>query len=51
VVGEITIGSVLRNLGCRMTDGQRWRRVARPDDSGPRGWVAGRYLRESSYQP
>lgn len=50
-VGEISNGSVLRNLGCRMTDGQRWCQVARPDDSGPGGWVAGRYLRESSYQP
>lgn len=51
VVGEIGNGSVLRNLGCRMTDGQRWCHVARPDGSGHQGWVAGRYLRESAYQP
>jgi hypothetical protein len=51
VLGELANGSVLRNLGCRMSGGQRWCQVARPDDSGPGGWVAGRYLRESSYQP
>jgi hypothetical protein len=51
VLGELANGSVLRNLGCRMAGGQRWCQVARPDDSGPKGWVVGRYLRESSYQP
>ena len=51
VVGEIGNGSVLRNLGCRMPGGQRWCQVARPEDPGSQGWVAGRYLRESSYQP
>lgn len=51
VVGEIGNGSVMRNLGCKMAGGQRWCRVARPEDPGSKGWVAGRYLRESSYQP
>jgi hypothetical protein len=51
VVGEIGNGSILRNLGCRMSGEQRWCQVARREDPGPRGWVAGRYLRESSYQP
>lgn len=51
VVGEIGIGSVMRNLGCKMAGGQRWCQVARPEDLGSKGWVAGRYLRESSYQP
>jgi hypothetical protein len=51
VVGELGNGSVMRNLGCKMAGGQRWCRVARPQDSGSQGWVAGRYLRESSYQP
>ncbi|WP_295385052.1 SH3 domain-containing protein [uncultured Thiodictyon sp.] len=51
VVGEIRNGSVLRNLGCRMSGKQRWCHVARPQDSTANGWVAGRYLRESSYQP
>lgn len=40
-------GTVLRNLGCRNTRGQRWCRVERPDGPAPRGWVNGRYLRES----
>jgi hypothetical protein len=51
VVGEIGNGSVMRNLGCRMSGEQRWCQVARPEDPGSKGWVAGRYLRESSYQP
>ena len=51
VVGEIGNGSILRNLGCRMSGEQRWCHVARPEDSTSKGWVAGRYLRESSYQP
>jgi hypothetical protein len=51
VVGEIGNGSVMRNLGCKMAGGQRWCRVARPQDPGSQGWVAGRYLRESSHQP
>jgi hypothetical protein len=51
VVGELGNGSVMRNLGCTMTGDQRWCQVARPEDPGFRGWVAGRYLRESSYQP
>jgi hypothetical protein len=51
VLGELGNGSVLRNLGCKMADGQRWCRVARPEDTRSEGWVAGRYLRESSYQP
>jgi uncharacterized protein YraI len=51
VVGEIGNGSILRNLGCRMSGEQRWCNVARPEDSTSEGWVAGHYLRESSYQP
>lgn len=51
VVGKLGNGDVLRNLGCTLTDGQRWCRVARPDNPAFEGWVAGRYLRESSYQP
>ncbi len=50
-VGEIDNGAVVRNLGCKMAGGQRWCQVARPEDARSKGWVAGRYLRESSYQP
>ncbi len=42
-------GSILRNKGCRMVDGGRWCKVERPDNQAVQGWVAGRYLRESSY--
>lgn len=49
-MGDARNGDVLRNRGCQMTDGQRWCGVERPDGSG-RGWVAGRYLRESSGAP
>lgn len=51
VVDELDEGDVVRNLGCKLVQGHRWCRVARPDDNRPKGWVAGRYLRESSYQP
>jgi hypothetical protein len=41
-------GTVLRNHGCEMHAGQRWCRVSMRDAPSRRGWVAGRYLRESS---
>ena len=41
-------GAVLRNHGCEIHGGQRWCQVSMQDDPGRRGWVAGRYLRESS---
>jgi hypothetical protein len=51
VVDELDEGDVVRNLGCKPVAGQRWCRVARPDDARTQGWVAGHYLRESSDQP
>ncbi|TCT21363.1 SH3 domain-containing protein [Thiobaca trueperi] len=50
-IDELNEGDVVRNLGCKRVDGQRWCQVARSDDDRTRGWVAGRSLRESSYQP
>ena len=41
-------GTVLRNHGCALHGGQRWCQVSLRDDPSRRGWVAGRYLRESS---
>jgi hypothetical protein len=41
---------VLRNHGCKIQGGQRWCQVSLRDDPSRRGWVAGRYLRESSQQ-
>ena len=40
-------GTVVRNLGCRMTEGRRWCEVAQLG-GGVTGWAAGRYLRESA---
>ena len=40
-------GTLLKNLGCKNTHGQKWCEVQRPDDTAMRGWVNGRYLRES----
>jgi hypothetical protein len=47
LVAKFATRTVLRNLGCKNTHGQRWCRVERSDDPSMRGWVNGRYLRES----
>lgn len=44
VIGKLSEGTVVRNLGCRMTGSQRWCQV---ETAYGAGWVAGRYLRES----
>lgn len=48
LVARFPNGTVLKSFGCKNTRGQRWCRVARPDDATIRGWVNGRYLREGS---
>jgi hypothetical protein len=48
VVMEFLNGVKLRNLGCRLSGGQKWCRVERPEDPSVRGWLVGRYLREAS---
>ncbi|WP_245749426.1 SH3 domain-containing protein [Gemmobacter aquatilis] len=45
VLGSLGEGEVIRNLGCRMEGGGRWCQVS---TSYGTGWVAGRFLRESS---
>ncbi|WP_050786821.1 SH3 domain-containing protein [Rhodobacter ferrooxidans] len=45
VLGRLLAGAVVRNLGCRGGTGQRWCKV---ESGGLRGWVAGRYLRETA---
>jgi hypothetical protein len=40
-------GKILRNLGCQRLGAQRWCRVENPDRRGERGFVNGRFLRES----
>lgn len=40
-------GTVVQNLGCRMSEGRRWCQV-RQVGGGVTGWAAGEYLREAS---
>lgn len=47
VVARVGEGAILRNLGCRMSSGQRWCQV-RSDDLGVTAWAAGRFLREGA---
>lgn len=48
VTATLANGTVLRNLGCRMSGNQRWCNVEMLQDGGWAGWVAGRYLREAA---
>lgn len=45
VIARLSEGTVVRNLGCRMTGKQRWCQV---EAAMGTGWLAGRYLRESA---
>lgn len=45
-VADLARGAVLKNFGCRNTRGQTWCEVE--DQTRKRGWVRGRYLRESA---
>lgn len=40
-------GTVVQNLGCRMSEGRRWCQV-RQVGGGVTGWAAGQYLREAA---
>ena len=44
VVERLDNGVRVKNLGCKMTDGQKWCRVETADSI--LGWVSGRFLRE-----
>jgi len=46
LVTQLDNGTNLRNLGCRMSEGRRWCRVATLADPGLEGWVAGDFLVE-----
>ena len=48
VVARYRNGKILRNLGCSRTATQRWCNVENPDRRGERGFVNGRFLRESA---
>ena len=47
VVARFANGAVLRNLGCKNAQGQRWCRVEAVVNAAQSGWVNGHYLRES----
>jgi len=49
VVTNLRNGTVLRNQGCRISDGSRWCRI-RVHGSGHRGWVSGQYLVETYFR-
>jgi len=49
VLDSLPAGTVLKNRGCRRSEGRRWCRVERVDDTKLGGWVAGSYLREVGY--
>jgi len=49
VIATVRNGDVLRNFGCTMAASARWCQIETPRRQ--RGWVAGRYLRESFEQP
>jgi hypothetical protein len=49
VLGNISGGAVLRNLGCRMAEGHRWCRVETVTAPRLSGWAVGEFLRESGY--
>lgn len=48
VIARYRNGKILRNLGCSRTATQRWCRVENPDRRSERGFVNGRFLRESA---
>lgn len=44
IVGALSNGTSVRNLGCQMQGNTRWCQIEMMTDMGERGWVAGRYL-------
>ena len=44
IVGVLTNGTSVRNLGCQMQGSTRWCQIEMITDMRERGWVAGRYL-------
>ena len=50
VLARLDQGTSLRNLGCRMTEGQRWCQVKTAGGVAVTGWVAGAYLVEGGGQ-
>ncbi len=51
VVGALTNGTSVRNLGCQMQGNTRWCEIEMMTDMRERGWVAGRYLTRAGAAP
>ena len=47
-VSVLNADDVVRNLGCRMAEAQRWCQVQTITEPGLTGWVAGRFLAEAA---
>jgi hypothetical protein len=45
-VARVRKGTVLKNLGCELHNGDRWCRVQLRDDPRVEGWARAQYLRE-----
>lgn len=48
IIASLGAGTILRNQGCLISEGRRWCAVQGAKDSAVKGWVAGKYLAESS---
>jgi uncharacterized protein YgiM (DUF1202 family) len=46
ILGRVSAGTRVRNLGCQQTGQARWCRIETTGDVVVTGWVNGRYLRE-----
>ncbi|MEW9922299.1 SH3 domain-containing protein [Marimonas sp. MJW-29] len=44
IIGALSNGTSVRNLGCQMQSNTRWCEIEMMTDMRERGWVAGRYL-------
>lgn len=51
VIGALTNGTSVRNLGCQMQGNTRWCEIEMMTDMRERGWVAGRYLTRAGSVP
>jgi hypothetical protein len=47
-VAEALAGTVLRNYGCRESEGRRWCEVERVEGNATRGWATADYLEEAN---
>ncbi len=51
IVGALSNGTFVRNLGCRMQSSTRWCQIEMMTDMRERGWVAGRFLTRAGSAP